>query len=218
MWRALALVATVTTAGLTPSFLTAAPSLDVPAAARPATTASVAASGQLASLPTGMAGSFAGQATQARSTSGTLESGTGDGGAQLVVLRAPVDAEVFDPFRKPENPYGPGNRGIEYATTPSQPVRAAASGVVSFAGPVASELYVTVDHGDGVLTSYSYLGRLTQSKGDLVTSGDVVGFTGERNLHFGLRVNGEYEDPALFMAVREVRVRLVSLREDAQHR
>src|SRR5258708_10037298 len=33
-----------------------------------------------------------------------------------VVYTPPVDAPIGDPFRPPSTPYGPGNRGIEYAT------------------------------------------------------------------------------------------------------
>ena len=127
------------------------------------------------------------------------------------VLRPPVDAPVSDPFRAPDNPYGPGNRGIEYATGYGEPVRAAAAGVVVFAGLVAGELYVTVDHGGGLLTSYSYLSRLSVSDADTVSSGDVIGFTGERAFHFSARLHGEYIDPANFIGVRRVRVRLIHL-------
>ena len=41
----------------------------------------------------------------------------------------PVEAPVADPFRPPTTPYGPGNRGLEYATAPGTPVRAAADGI-----------------------------------------------------------------------------------------
>ena len=72
-----------------------------------------------------------------------------------------MDAPVSDPFRSPDDPYGPGNRGIEYDTEPGDVVRAAAAGIVVFAGPVAGELHVTVDHGGGVVSSYSFLERLS---------------------------------------------------------
>ena len=70
-----------------------------------------------------------------------------DGGR--LVFRPPVDAPVADPFRPPEDPYGPGNRGIEYDTEPGSVVRAAAAGSVVFSGAVAGSLYVTLDHGGG---------------------------------------------------------------------
>ena len=127
------------------------------------------------------------------------------------VFMPPVQAPVSDPFRPPDGPYGAGNRGIEYDTRPGQVVRAAAGGTVSFAGTVAGELYVTVDHGGGVLSTYSYLERISVRTGAEVARGETVGLSGEL-LHFSVRVDGQYVDPAGFVGVRRVRVRLVPLR------
>ena len=124
------------------------------------------------------------------------------------VFSPPVEAPVADPFRPPEDPYGPANRGIEYDTEPGQVVRAAAAGTVSFAGAVAGSLYVTVDHGGGVVSSYSFLMRISVRAGARVDQGRVVGVAGER-LHFSVRVDDDYVDPAAFIGVRRVRVRLV---------
>ena len=127
------------------------------------------------------------------------------------VFRPPVDAPVIDPFRPPETPYGPGNRGIEYGTEPGDVVRAAASGTVEFAGAVAGTLHVTVDHGGGLLSSYSYLQRVSVRIGADVARGAVIGIAGER-LHFSVRLDGGYTDPGTFIGVRRVRVRLVPFR------
>lgn len=129
---------------------------------------------------------------------------------ERLVFRPPVDAPVTDPFRPPENPYGPGNRGVEYDTEPGDVVRAAAPGAVAFAGAVAGTLHVTVDHGGGLVSSYSYLQRLSVRVGTHVDQGAVIGVAGER-LHFSVRLEGSYSDPAGFIGVRRVRVRLVPL-------
>ena len=126
------------------------------------------------------------------------------------VLRPPVDAPVADPFRAPENPYGPGNRGIEYDTKLGDVVRAAASGTVEFAGAVAGSLHVTVDHGGGLRSSYSYLERISVRVGASVARGSVIGIAGDR-LHFGVRLDSVYADPDTLIGVRRVRVRLVPL-------
>ena len=42
----------------------------------------------------------------------------------------PVAAPVSDPFRPPAQAYGPGNRGLDYATAPGTEVKAAADGDV----------------------------------------------------------------------------------------
>ena len=69
---------------------------------------------------------------------------------------------------------------------------------------------MTVDHGGGLLSSYSYLLRISVRVGANVARGSVIGIAGER-LHFGVRLEGVYTDPAGFIGVRRVRVRLVPL-------
>src|SRR3954468_14948134 len=69
----------------------------------------------------------------------------------------PVDGPIVDPFRPPSTPYGPGNRGVDFAPEPGSAVRAAADGRVVFAGQVGGSLHVVVLHPDGLRTSYSFL-------------------------------------------------------------
>src|SRR5919198_257965 len=82
------------------------------------------------------------------------------------------------------------------------PVHSSAAGTVTFAGWVAGSIFVTVDHGDGIKTSYCFLSGFTVSRGDAVKAGQVIGFTGHGHpdvqtphLHFGARVDGVYVDP-----------------------
>ena len=128
--------------------------------------------------------------------------------AQTVVFRPPVDAPVLDPFRPPEDGYGPGNRGLEYDTPAGVRVDAAGPGVVVFAGPVAGRSWVTVDHGDGLRTSYGPVTAIAVSVGDVVSRGTRLAVT-TGPLHFSARVDGVYVDPAELIGRREIRVRLV---------
>lgn len=114
-------------------------------------------------------------------------------------LLAPVQAPVADPFREPACTWCPGNRGIEYDTTPGQRVVAAAPGAVTFAGLVAGVRYVVVRHADGMLATYGRLATSSVASGALVSSGDDIGTASER-LHFGLRRDGRYVDPAPYLA------------------
>ncbi len=136
-------------------------------------------------------------------------------GDERLVFRLPVDAPVTDPFRPSEDPYGSGNRGIEYDTEPGDVVRAAAAGTVVFSGAVAGSLHVTIDHGGGLVSSYSYLQRISVRAGVEVTPSQVIAIAGDR-LHFGVRANGSYVDPFGFIGVRRIRVRLVPLRRDGR--
>lgn len=108
-----------------------------------------------------------------------------------------MDAPVADPFRAPEGPYGPGNRGIEYATAPGTAVRAIGSGVVAFAGSVAGRGVVSIDHPSGLRSTYTGLAQITVVVGAPVAQRDMVGRTAT-HLHLGLRDGRRYLDPAAF--------------------
>ncbi|MCX7619257.1 MAG: peptidoglycan DD-metalloendopeptidase family protein [Acidimicrobiales bacterium] len=121
-------------------------------------------------------------------------------GAPQPTYQPPVDGVVVDPFRPPSHAYGPGNRGLSYATAPGSVVRAAAAGLVVFAGQVGGTLHVTVLHGDGLRTSYSFLASVLVSEGQEVASGQPIGIAGP-TVHFGVRdATGRYLDPADLLA------------------
>ena len=109
--------------------------------------------------------------------------------------RPPVDVAPSQGFRLGPNPYGAGNRGLDYATAPGTPVRAIGRGVVVFAGQVAGQLYVTVLHPDGLRSSYSYLRTISVRAGVTVGRGDVIGTSGA-HLQLGVRRGTTYIDPA----------------------
>jgi murein DD-endopeptidase MepM/ murein hydrolase activator NlpD len=118
----------------------------------------------------------------------------------------PVTGPVIRGYDPPDSPYGSGHRGIDIAASVGTTVVAADAGVVSFAGPVGGQLFVSVDHGSGVVSSYSYLSLVQVRKGDLVPRGATLGRSGSghagvtpTHLHFGVRVNGAYADPMAFL-------------------
>ncbi|RPI21354.1 MAG: M23 family metallopeptidase, partial [Actinobacteria bacterium] len=134
------------------------------------------------------------------------------GAADPPPYRPPVDAPVLDPFRPPASRYGPGNRGIEYATAPGTPVEAAADGTVTFAGRVAGTRHVTVLHPDGVRTTYSFLDDIAVVVGQRVKQGQRVGTT-VGPLHLGARRGDAYFDPATLFDPGAPQVRLVPFDE-----
>jgi murein DD-endopeptidase MepM/ murein hydrolase activator NlpD len=118
----------------------------------------------------------------------------------------PVTGSVVRPFGLPEGPYGAGHRGIDIAAPAGTTVRASADGVVAFAGTVAGGRYVSIDHPDGVRTTYSWLSAIAVHAGDTVSRGEAIGTSGlghpgvdPANLHFGSRYAGEYLDPLLLL-------------------
>ncbi len=140
--------------------------------------------------------------------------------AAALTLVPPVDGPIVRPFDPPARPWGPGHRGIDYRVPPGTPVRAAADGVVGFAGGVAGGLHVAIDHPGGLRTSYAYLARVDVSRGDRVGTGDVVGLSGGTGpghgpdvVHFGVRLGGRYVDP-LTLGAAPLRVRLAPVDGD----
>lgn len=126
------------------------------------------------------------------------------GAVEATDYAPPVHAPVVDEFRLSAGPYGAGNRGLTYGTREGQRVGSAADGVVAFAGPVAGRLVVSVDHPDGLRTTYTGLATVTVRAGAGVRQGSVVGTAGAE-LHFGVRSGRAYLDPAdLLGGVRRV--------------
>ena len=127
-----------------------------------------------------------------------------------VEYQSPSDAEIVDHFRLPPKPWMAGNRGIDYGTSAGAQIGAAAAGRVIFAGQVGGALHVTVEHADGLRTSYSFLASIAVSAGEQVRVGDVVGIAGGP-FHFGVRAPDDtYLDPeALLAGALRPRARLV---------
>lgn len=134
--------------------------------------------------------------------------------APPVTYQPPVEAAVVDPFRSPDQPWGSANRGLEYATAPGSPVRAAAGGEVAFAGSVAGARHVVVLHPDGLRSTYAFLAEAAVTRGQQVRAGQVVGTAASR-FHFGVRAGEVYLDPQTLFEPPGRRAHLVPDRADA---
>ena len=128
--------------------------------------------------------------------------------ASDVVLQPPTSAPITEHFHLPQGQFGPGNRGIDYATEVGSPIVASGPGVVVFAGVVAGSLHATIDHGGGLLSSYSFVDRLLVSEGDQVLGGEKIALSAD-GFHFGMRLDGRYIDPEAMFGIRRVKVSLV---------
>src|SRR5438132_1455117 len=123
----------------------------------------------------------------------------------------PVIGPVLRGFEPPHDPYGPGHRGIDIGAPFGSPFVAAQDGTVAFAGWVGGSLFISIDHDDGVRTTYSWISAADVQKGDVVTRGEVIGQTGQGHpgsitphLHFGARVETTYIDPMLLLEASSV--------------
>ena len=127
----------------------------------------------------------------------------------VVTYSAPVDppARVVARFDPPRSTYAPGHRGVDLAVSPARRVRAAADGVVRFAGSVAGRGLVVLLHADGITTEYEPV-RPTVSVGAKVARGAVIGrvlgrhrdCARDRCLHWAARRGTTYLDPLSLVA------------------
>jgi murein DD-endopeptidase MepM/ murein hydrolase activator NlpD len=111
------------------------------------------------------------------------------------------------PFIAPPTPYAAGHRGIDIATVTgagdSAVVYAPADGVVHFAGVVVDRPVLSIDHGDGVLSSFEPVAS-TLVAGARVRQGEVIGLVEPGHclapcLHLGARRNGNYVSPLNYL-------------------
>jgi murein DD-endopeptidase MepM/ murein hydrolase activator NlpD len=119
----------------------------------------------------------------------------------------PVVGPVIGAFEPPETPFGAGHRGIDVAVPIGTVVAAPEGGVVAFAGPVGGHLFVTLDHGGGLTSTYSWLSVVLVRQGDVVAGGSPIARTGPGHpgsavphLHMGVRLDGTYLDPLAFLS------------------
>jgi hypothetical protein len=118
----------------------------------------------------------------------------------------PVRGAIVRGFDPPDQPYGSGHRGIDIAAGVGTVVVAPDDGVVTFAGPVGGRLFLTIDHGRGVTSTSSFVSQVLVKKGTSVLRGQAVAISGwghadatVPHLHFGVRLNGTYVDPLLYL-------------------
>lgn len=103
-------------------------------------------------------------------------------------------------YHEPAHAFGPGHRGIDLTAAPGDPVRAPAAGVVAFSGRVVDRGVVTIDHGDGHVTTFEPVSDAVPAGTEVVAGAEVArvttgGHSAAGTLHFGVRRNGRYINP-----------------------
>ena len=138
---------------------------------------------------------------------------------RVPLLHPPVDGPLLRGFEATAGLYGPGHRGVDVGAAPGAPVRAPASGRVTFAGRVAGVTWVTIEVAPAVLVTVGPLRGVATSVGWEVTTGAPVGTLAPGHpvvdggpapggspharlaaLHLGLRLSGVYVDPLPWLA------------------
>lgn len=117
----------------------------------------------------------------------------------------PVDSSVGSGFGMRYHPILHVNRphrGLDFRAPSGTPIRAADRGVVIWSGWFgAFGKLVIIDHGGDLTTLYAHASRLVVSKGDVVSRGQLVAYSGSTglstgpHLHFEIRRNGTPVDP-----------------------
>lgn len=120
---------------------------------------------------------------------------------------------VSRPFVPPTSAYGPGHRGVDLAGASGATVAAADAGVVGYAGLLAGRPVVSIEHADGLRTTYEPV-RPTVEAGRHVTAGQPIGVLEPGHpgcpapacLHWGARRDADYLDPLTLLGGVEVRL------------
>lgn len=105
--------------------------------------------------------------------------------------------------------WGKMHKGIDFAGSVGDPIKAADNGVVTFAGVQNGfGKMIIIDHNNGYETAYGHCSSLEVGKGDKVEKGCViakVGNTGKStgpHLHFEIRKGGAQVDPEGFIDIK----------------
>lgn len=126
--------------------------------------------------------------------------------AQVTPAGRPIESGwISSHFGKRTDPFHGGQEhhgGIDFASKYGSPIKAVASGVVTFAGDRSGYgIMVEINHGNGYATRYGHCSEVLVTVGDLVKKGQeisLVGSTGRStgpHVHFEVVRNGAIVNP-----------------------
>lgn len=106
--------------------------------------------------------------------------------------RTATPSPVLRGFDPPEYDWLAGHRGVDLDIPIGAPIAAAGAGTVHFAGSVAGTPTISIEHDDGIRTTYQPVFARV-SAGDQVAIGETIGtlappVDGDPGLHWGARV------------------------------
>lgn len=119
-----------------------------------------------------------------------------------ISLIKPISGIITSRFSESSRIRSSKHTGLDIAASAGTPIKAAASGTVTFAGRKGSYgNMLVITHSNGVQTYYAHCSKLYASVGKTVSQGDIVaavGTTGNStgpHLHLEVRVNGVAYNP-----------------------
>lgn len=130
--------------------------------------------------------------------------GTSSGYVDIgISLINPVSGIITSRYGSNDSVRDHSHSGLDIAAPYGTPIKAAASGTVTYSGNAGDGFgnYVIISHGNGVTTVYAHCSQLLVSAGQTVSQGDViakVGSTGNstgNHLHLEVRKNGVNYNP-----------------------
>jgi murein DD-endopeptidase MepM/ murein hydrolase activator NlpD len=127
----------------------------------------------------------------------------------------PLDpVQVTRRFDPPPEPWLPGHRGVDLAGHEGDEVKAAAGGVVAFAGSVAGRGVVSILHPDGLKTTYEPVDPMVHEGTQIgrgsaigVLEGGHAGCPVEACLHWGAKRGETYLDPLSLIGLGPIRLK-----------
>lgn len=124
----------------------------------------------------------------------------------VYIAVVPVKGNVTSRYGARESIRDHSHKGIDIAAKTGTPIKAAADGKIKYADTMSGYgNLIIIDHGNGITTYYGHCSKLYKKEGQTVKAGDViaaVGTTGRTtgaHLHFEIRKNGVYVNPAKYL-------------------
>ena len=142
--------------------------------------------------------------TYSAPSASNYSTGTSSGYVDIgISLINPVSGVITSRYGSNDSVRSHAHSGLDIAAPYGTPIKAAASGTVTYSGNAGDGFgnYVIISHGNGVTTVYAHCSQLLVSAGQTVSQGDViakVGSTGNstgNHLHLEVRKNGVNYNP-----------------------
>ena len=120
----------------------------------------------------------------------------------------PASGPVIGEFGTASN--GQRNDGINISTAMDAPIHAAASGTVTYSGNELKAYgnLILIRHDDGYVTAYAHADKILVNRGQFVSKGQVIGYSGSTGdvtspqLHFEIRRGTQPVDPKALLVAR----------------